>query len=401
LLAVACLVAGALAALALTPGCGSSEDDARASLPDAAVDAAAIDAGPALPVDLEADLEAARAASDLPALGAIALRGDVVVGIGAVGTRARGPGATSASSVPVTRDDLWQLSGAVQAMTATLAAVLVEARALRWDSTLREMLPDVPMHADYEGARLHDVLAQRAGTPTTMPASAEAALRDGDREAAVRGLLLLAPEITPGSAYHASDASFLLAALALERAAGRSWEQLVAERLFAPLGMASCKVVSEPAAPAPWGHLPPDGEAGEAGTVDVAIAPGSIDDPPAALGPAGNLRCTLGDWARFAALHLAGARAERTDLLPAEAFPLLHRPVDAIHALGWNAVPRPWSGALLALDYGSHDRGSFALVWVAPSPDVSFMVVTNQGGRLAAKASDALVGVLVDRFVAH
>ena len=71
----------------------------------------------------------------LPALAAAVVQDGKVIASGAVGTRRAG------TDIPVTIKDRFHLGSDTKAMTALLAAMLVEEGKLRWDSTVAEVFP--------------------------------------------------------------------------------------------------------------------------------------------------------------------------------------------------------------------------------------------------------------------
>jgi CubicO group peptidase (beta-lactamase class C family) len=83
---------------------------------------------------LDAELEPVRAKHGLPALAAAVVKDGAIVTAGAVGVRVHG------TDIKVTIDDRFHLGSDTKAMTATLAAMLVEEGKLRWDSTIGEVL---------------------------------------------------------------------------------------------------------------------------------------------------------------------------------------------------------------------------------------------------------------------
>lgn len=358
------------------------EEDA-ATLPDSA------------PKDVAGLLLPILAKYDLPALSALVLRGNNVVAQGAVGVRELG------TTTKVTTDDRFHLGGTTQTFVATVAAMVVEDGRITWSTTLGAALPDVPMHAFYKNVTLGDLLAQQGGAPRVFPAAVLRSARPpGDpralRDEAARTLVALEPEVSLGT-FNESDPSFLLATVMLERVTRTSWEQLTSDRLLGPLQMTTCGTVPSDLGPlptVPWGHHISDG-------VATPIWPGSVDEPPPSLAPALGIRCSLADWGKLVAVHLAGARGERTMLLLPPSFEELQRPVDATHARGWYAVSRSWAGQALALNYASRDPGARALVWVLPSKNVALLVAVNQGGKAAENAADEAVSALVGAFVGN
>jgi CubicO group peptidase (beta-lactamase class C family) len=383
---------------ASSAACGDDDSPARAETKDGSVDAPiAADAAPP-PVatqDVATILAPIREGyGGVPGLGAVVMHGADVAALGVVGARRAG------GPTEITASDRFHLGGDVQTMTATLAAMLVDEGKLTWSSRLGDVLPDVAMHPAFAAATLEALLAQRAGAPALLPTEIVVASRVPGDPAARRGgavaSLVSSSPTAPAGTFQESDASFLLAAAMVERAASQPWETLVAARLFAPLGMTTCGAVPDDpgATPSvPWGHV-----VDVAGTV-TPVAPGGVDEPPVALAPAQGMRCSLVDWARFAAFHLAGARGEAAPLLTLPSFAKLQTPVDFSHALGWYAVSRPWAGSPLALNFISRDRSSYALAWVLPGKNAVVLVAVNQGGAAAIKVADDAVAHLVGSVV--
>ncbi len=142
------VVALATLVLALSTGC---EDGT--GLPD--------DVGSAGDADLEAALEFIRVGNGLPSLGAVLLRGSQVVETGAVGLRAEG------SAEPVTTGDRWHLGSLTKAMTATVAARLVEQGVTSWSTTVESVFPDLVggIRSEYLSASLDELLYHTSGLP--------------------------------------------------------------------------------------------------------------------------------------------------------------------------------------------------------------------------------------------
>jgi CubicO group peptidase (beta-lactamase class C family) len=390
------------ALLACAAGCGpgATSPDAGAGSSDGggAADAApATDAGPP-PADLAATLEPIRASYGLPALAAAVLDGDRLAALGAVGLRSAG------DTVAVTTDDAWHLGSDTKAMTATVAATLVEEGVLAWDETMPELFPDFAASMDpaFTTVTLAHLLAHRAGL--TGDLGAEPALWNmlWDLSAdptALRAwlaeqLLTRPPTVPPDVTYVYSNAGYIVAGAALERATGETWEALIAARLFGPLGMSSCGF-GAPATPgtvdAPWGH------SGTTGAY-TPVAPGPYADNPPALGPAGTVHCALADWAKFAALHLAGARGEST-FLSAATFAELQTPwPGGDYALGWIVVDRAWAGGF-ALTHAGSNTMFFANLWIAPAKDRALLVATNAADTAAATAVEDVLGALIADWV--
>jgi D-alanyl-D-alanine carboxypeptidase len=100
----------------------------------------------------------------------------------------------------------------------------------------------------------------------------------------------------------------------------------------------------------PWGHAVKD-----KGKL-VPLSPTADADNPAVLGPAGTVHCTVGDWARYAILHLGGGPS----LLQKGTLLRLHTPPSGSdYAYGWNVVAAPWAGGK-AFNQGKRIKSSLS-----------------------------------------
>ena len=232
----------------------------------------------------------------------------------------------------VTLSDTLHIGSNTKAMTATLIGMLVEDKKLSWQSTVGEVFADLKadFHPDCQRITIEQLLTHRSG----LPANADYFNLPGtlveQREALLKKVLSQPPLHPRGSNSLYSNVGFIVAGHCAEQVTGKSWEDLVTERLFRPLAMRSAGF-GVPGLPGridqPWGHYL-NGDHVEAV---------QFDNPPV-LGPAGTVHLTLRDWAKFAALHLQGARGKGKLLKPAT-FKTLHAP----HA----APPTPsspWAG---------------------------------------------------------
>jgi CubicO group peptidase (beta-lactamase class C family) len=332
--------------------------------------------------------------------GLVALSGAIVdahglVAVGAVGLRKR------AAEAAVSSADLWHLGSCTKAMTATLVARLVELDTLRWETT------PVEVFGDFEGrladgwrrATVEQLLAHRGGAPGHGERQGEILelMRSEprpiveQRAQAAELLLTAAPAHEPGSTFEYSNVGYVLVGAMLERLTGSSWEELVRQHLFEPLGMSSAGF-GAPGRPdaldQPWGHAQ--------GLLGLrAVAPGPAADNPPALGPAGTVHASLADWARFVALHLEGAQG-RARLISSDSFARLQRPHGDDYALGWAVAERAWAGGRALTHAGSNTLWYF-VVWAAPQRGFAVLVATNAAHEAAPAGCDAAAAALIER----
>lgn len=304
--------------------------------------------------------------------------------VGAVGLRKKG------SPRPFGAGDLVHLGSDTKAMTATMIATMVEEGKLSWTTPLGEVVPDPAMHEGFRAVTLDELLTHRAG----LPADGNWWMLGAGKTTTEQRRVLLgqvtrkAPDPKPGTAFRYSNVGYALAGLMAETVSATSWEDLMRQRIFRPLGMASAGFGApgtKGKVDQPWGH---------SRSLGGGLVPSQIDNAPA-LGPAGTVHCTMADWTKFADLHLNGARGAPTPILKPETFRALQTPPPGgDYAKGWSVVERPWAGGTALTHAGSNTQW-FCVAWLAPQRGLTFLAATNQGGESAQTATDQAVAALI------
>jgi len=303
-------------------------------------------------------------------------------------------------------------------MTATLIGMAVEEGLLAWGSTITSVLASaLPAELRATAATsitVRHLLQHQSGLPANPSAPVKAAVArtwavQEQRRCVTHEMLREPLAHAPGSAFLYSNTGYIVLGCLLEHLHGCSWEELMARRLFGPLGMASA-AFGAPSADGTdgnaWGHE-------EDGRVAAAEA-----DNPAYYGPAGTVHATLEDWAKFARVHLRGhssnpahktkLRAEEgAVLLRPETLAALHEPAPAdlhAYASGWHVTTRPWAKGprtrdrgLVLTHAGSNTKWK-CVAWLAPELDAGVLVACNRGGEAGHKSCDALAAACVQRL---
>jgi CubicO group peptidase (beta-lactamase class C family) len=378
---------------------GAHTSDARAVISKAGADPAN-DAPPAAEADvgdLASLLEPIRSEHELPSLaGAVVFRGELVA-IGAVGVRRAG------GEERITIDDLFHLGSCTKAMTATLIGLLIDDELLTWSTTIGEVFDDVAMDEAWKPVTIEQLLQNRGGAPADLHADGlwgQLWQFDGTpREARmklVRGVLQHPPH--PVGEYLYSNAGYAIAGSMVERVIDASWEDLMRQRLFEPLGMHSAGF-GPPGAGDAEGHVTqPRGHRASGSPVEPVRAA----DNPDAIAPAGKVHCSLADWAKFIALHVSPGRSDR-NILRSDTLARMHTPADGSgrsYAAGWLVTTRSWAKADkgdwgVALTHAGSNTFWFAVTWLAPERELAVLVATNKGSDRAARACDEAAGVLI------
>jgi len=217
------------------------------------------------------------------------------------------------------------------------------------------------------------------------------------RRAVIELVLSQPPVAAPGSLFNYSNYSYIIGGAFAEQVTGEEWEQLIQGMLFRPLGMYSVGF-GAPGTPGkldqPWGHR----------SSCEAVDPGSpaADNPPV-LGPAGTVHCSLSDWARYASLHVQGARGELGLLLKPESFQQLHKDwYQQGYALGWSLAERDWASGV-ALQHNGSNTLWYADIWIAPMRDAALLAATNTADCPSAgigfTACDAAIGAMISKYL--
>jgi CubicO group peptidase (beta-lactamase class C family) len=332
--------------------------------------------------DLEQRLEAVRARYGLPAMAAVVLNADRIVALGAAGVRKLG------EPDPVTPQSQWHIGSNTKAMTATMIAALVERGKLEWSATPLQVFPEWEgsLRPEYAHITLEDLLRHRAGIP---PETDSREWRDlpkfegsaiGQRREFAHWMVRQEPANRPGTKNLYSNADYAVAAVMAERVAGQSWEDLLREYVFSPLGIQGgfgWPAADDPVQP--WGHF----------ERKHGYRPHNPHDGyrvPVCLAPAGDVHLSIGDYARFLQAHLRGLE-DRDDVLKSHTIRFLHAPVEG-YALGWGI--RQVHGVRRSAHSGSAGT-FFALAALWPARDLGVAVVTNAGGD---RAEEALTGLM-------
>jgi CubicO group peptidase (beta-lactamase class C family) len=357
---------------------------------------------------LDAELEPVRAKHGLPALAAAVVKDGAIVTAGAVGVRVHG------TDIKVTIDDRFHLGSDTKAMTATLAAMLVEEGKLRWDSTIGEVLGgEAPgINPKLAAVTLEQLLSHSSGIPSDTPEMLALYFNTDAFDYNLRPLRLRilnawkghAPETTPGSTFHYANLGYLIAGSMIEKAAGAPWEDLITRRIFAPLGLKTAGLGAQATMgrlDAPVGH-----RVNEKGEITPMLWGAAADAPPV-IGPAGIAHMSVLDFAAWAGWN-AGNGKRGPALVSPETLARLHRPhvktgklpnprpgtpQEGEYALGWGVVKFDWSPQPVLTHNGSNGM-NLATILVDTEQDIGVIVLTN----FPEAKADAAASEVIERL---
>ena len=318
-----------------------------------------------------------------PGLFAAILDEDGIRSIAVAGMRKQG------SNEKMTVDDLVHIGSLTKAMTSVMLAQLVAEGVFPngWKASVGEVFPELvgKIHPSYESASLDSLLRMRGGIARN--AADWRAYRD--KEIKERRYRILKKNLgTPSKAtsgdFAYSNLSYMVAGAMAERLTGKSWEVLMKERVFAPLGMTTAGF----GAPGrwmrtdqPWGHRRGNNGAWKARQTDNA----------AALGPAGTVHLSIADYAEFVKLWFRGTEPA---ILNRSRLDYVATPHLGDYAAGWRVRQRSWGGGTVLTHNGSNTYWRMT-IWIAPNLDRAYLAGANSEEKGTHHMLDAIIGKLI------
>lgn len=185
------------------------------------------------PSDLDAYVARALKEFEVPGLAIAIVKDGRIVLTKGYGVRELG------KSAPVDEQTLFGIASNTKAFTAAALAILVDEGRISWDDPVTKHLPGFQMYDPYVTREMtvRDLLTHRSGLglgagdlmffpPTTFT-----------REEIVARLRYIKPATSFRSRYAYDNVLYLVAGQVVAAVSGKSWDDFIKERIFAPLGM--------------------------------------------------------------------------------------------------------------------------------------------------------------------
>ncbi len=309
--------------------------------------------------------------------------------------------------LPVTPRTLMAIGSNTKSFTVVLMGMLADSGKLEWDKPVRTYLPDFQLYDDFATREMtpRDLVTHRSGLPR----------HDGlwygrsfNREELYRRLKYLEPSASFRSRWQYQNLMFLTAGYLVERRTGRSWDDLIRERVFAPLEMtrSNTSVRDLPAADDAalgyvWRDCPAEKAAGMVGTAGAAgaAAPSSTEcglvQVPYrnidAVAPAGSINSDVEEMLHYIQFHIDSGRYNGRAILSKEKASMMETPQMlvgdqeiwpdelgvATYGLGLSVTS--YRGRKLVQHGGGIDGFISQMSWL-PRERIGIMVVTNMSG---------------------
>ncbi|PBC60066.1 serine hydrolase [Streptomyces sp. Tue6028] len=310
---------------------------------------------------------------------------------------ARAGTARRGTARPMPQNGRFRIGSATKTFTAAVVLQLVGEGRVSLDDTVEQWLPGVVRGNGNDGRRItvRQLLQHTSGIPDVLPEIPALNSADGYRaerlrtytpEELVRLALRHPPTFPAGSGWSYSNTNYLLAAMIIHEATGRSWAQEVTDRIIRPLGLKDTGAPgASPSVPGPHAHSYAAFRTGT--SIDVTVLDSSM-----AVG-SGSLISTTRDLSRFYAALLGGrllAPAQLDEMTATVPAPELGIP-GVRYGLGLGELPLPCGGSYFGHPgelLGYHSWGGVT----ADGTRTAVTYVTSDGGQGTQQAMSTLVG---------
>ena len=311
---------------------------------------------------------------------------------------------------PVTPDTLFAIGSSTKAFTATLLGIAVDEGKLKWDEPVKTYLPEFAMKDEFASERMTpaDLVTHQSGLPRHDVLWYN---NQFDRKQLFDRLKYLQPNEDFREIFQYQNLMFMTAGYLTGQITGKSWEDLVREKIFQPLGMKSSnlsvdesKKTSDYALPYRYeDEEPKKKKKGELKEIPFR----NID----AIGPAGSINSNVRDMARWTLMNLGGGTFEGKTVISKNQLEEIHSPHIVIrggifsqlftfpetpytmYGMGW--MIQPYRGHRL-LHHGGNIDGFSAMVSFMPDEKYGVVILTNLDGNLMV---DSFMFEVYDRLL--
>jgi len=287
---------------------------------------------------------------------------------------------------PVTPDTLFRLGSTTKMFTAAALVGLAEEGKLKLDEPVGKCIAG--LHPKIAALTPHQLLTHTAGLT-------DESVMSGRHDDAPLGLGIRAMHDSwlftePGQIHSYSNPGYWIAGLACEELSGKPYADVMAERLFRPLGMS--RTTLRPTLAMTWplalGHEVRGGS--------PAIVRPQADN--AGTWPAGQIYCNVTDLARFTTALLDGGRLDGQPVLSKSLIekltsPFVPRPGDDGH-YGYGLAVSTERGVRI-WQHGGSRTGYGSTIRLAPDQKLALIILTNRSSSSLPKTAAAALDMLL------
>jgi beta-lactamase class C len=345
---------------------------------------------------MDAAAEQAMKASGAPGMAMAIVQNNKIVFMKGYGVRQAG------QTAPVTTDTVFRAASVSKPFTSTLTGILVEKQQLRWDDKVVTYVPTFALKSpnNTQHLTIRNLLSHTGGLPSH--AYDHLIEENVPYETIVGRLKDVNPTCTPGNCYNYQNVLYSVTADVMQARTGKTFDQLMREQIFIPLGMNNASttyeaIINNPNAAKP--HVKSNGR-----WVSTKIKPTYYR-----VSPAGGINASVKDMANW----LRAEMGYRPDVISPAVINTITTPVittnaeiNKYHSIRWRQerVKKAQYGLGWRIyDYAGHKmvyhrggvEGFRAEVAYLPDEQIGIVTLWNCG----AHVSDTLIPTLFDAYL--
>lgn len=227
----------------------------------------------------------------------------------------------------IDENTVFQIGSVSKSFTAAVMASLVDEGKIKWEDTVKNILPDFRMYDKWveENIQVKDIMTHRTGLKGQM--GTYIPNMGYSRDDVYKMIALMKPKYSFRGGYEYNNITFIIAQKIIEKLSGKTWEENVYERIFNPLGMSASslnedgfKSSANVAVPHDNGYVIKKGAVGKLDSIivkrkeylsltDSVYATPIYGEEQAlhwltVIGPAGSVNSTVTDLVKYAQFHL-------------------------------------------------------------------------------------------------
>ena len=327
---------------------------------------------------LAESLESARERAHIPGMSIAIVKDDEVVW-------ARGFGLADVDAErPADESTVYAIGSTTKAFTATLLGMLADEGKANWDDPVTQYLPyfDLQVQSADTNAEctIRDLLSHRHGFSRMSILWFGSTL---SREEVLRTAAGAEPWDDFRENFHYCNVAYLAAGEAAGVASGSTWDEMMAKRIFVPLGMTASTVSTQEAQRdrrLALGYL--------WDKVDERVEHEEMIDLET-IGPAGSVNSNVVDMAQWLRLQLGGGEVDGTRLISAERLretwaPQIEIADGVSYGLGW--MLREYEGRKV-VEHGGNIDGFSAQIGLIPEENLGYVLLMNLSASPLQQAS--------------
>lgn len=281
--------------------------------------------------------------------------------------------------LPMTQDTVFAIGSCTKAFTTFAMGNLVDEGVLEWDQPVIDILPEFRLWDPYATihSTIRDLLTHRTGMPRHELFWYNSKMSPSEM---LRRIRYLQPSFDIRERYQYGNLTYFIAGMAIERATGKTWSDLVQERILKPLDMrrtnfsiAEMQKTNNFAS----AYLEKNEKLKKIPLRDLSL-----------IGAAGSMNSTVSDLSRWVQMQLAGGVYKNQALINPSTLQELHAPQVIVpgvpecketllyaYGIGW--VVLSYRGHYLISHDGVSD-GFTSVIGLLPSENVGVIVLSNK-----------------------